>query len=83
MLKAKILGFEVVYAKKFTHLDGNALNVRIGIESTVIILIYEIPRQHFSTWTHANDAQNISIIICLKKEYCNPIPIINTTGSRT
>ena len=25
MLKAKILGFEVVYAKNFTSLDGNAL----------------------------------------------------------
>ena len=25
MLKAKLLGFEVVYAKYFTSLDGNAL----------------------------------------------------------
>ena len=27
MLKAKILGFEVVYAKNFTSFDGNALTV--------------------------------------------------------
>ena len=27
MLKAKILGFEVVYDKNFTHLDENALRL--------------------------------------------------------